>query len=231
MDFLNYFFKTKKGKYLLELASPGGAGRNKTLGQKEFTNLKFPMPGGDEQTKIAQILSTWDKAIETTEKLIENSKAQKKALMQQLLTGKKRFPGFNGGWSDARLGDFLVKIIGGGTPDRSNPQYWGGDIPWATVKDLSAPVIYGAKERITEKGLNNSASNLIPAGSVIVSTRMAVGKTVTNVIDVAINQDLKALVPKKKLLSKYLFFLMHSLVHVLGKLGTGSTVKNSIIRY
>ena len=92
VDFLTYYFKTKKGKYLLELASPGGAGRNKTLGQKEFLKLKFPMPSSAEQTRIAQTLSVWDKAIETTTKLIANSKAQKKALMQQLLTGKRRFP-------------------------------------------------------------------------------------------------------------------------------------------
>ncbi len=103
VDFINYFFKTKRGKYLLELASPGGAGRNKTLGQKEIANLSFPMPEGGEQTKIAQILSTWDRAIEITEKLIENSKAQKKALMQQLLTGKKRFPGFKVKWKEYRL--------------------------------------------------------------------------------------------------------------------------------
>ncbi len=103
VDFINYFFKTKKGKYLLELASPGGAGRNKTLGQKEFANLMVTMPEREEQTKIAQILSTWDKAIAITEKLINNSKAQKKALMQQLLTGKKRLSGFVGIWKQGEL--------------------------------------------------------------------------------------------------------------------------------
>ncbi|MCK4623041.1 MAG: restriction endonuclease subunit S [Desulfuromonadales bacterium] len=56
-----------------------------------------------EQSKIAQILSTWDKAITTTEQLLSNSRQQKKALMQQLLTGKKRFPGFEGGWKDEYL--------------------------------------------------------------------------------------------------------------------------------
>lgn len=58
------------------------------------------LPPLREQTKIADILSTWDQAIETTEKLIENSKAQKKALMQQLLTGKKRLPGFSDEWQE-----------------------------------------------------------------------------------------------------------------------------------
>ncbi len=59
-----------------------------------------PLP---EQKKIAQILSTWDAAIETVEKLIANSQKKKKALMQQLLTGKKRFPGFDGEWEKQTL--------------------------------------------------------------------------------------------------------------------------------
>ena len=61
------------------------------------------LPPLSEQKKIARILSTWDKAIETVKKLIENSKAQKKALMQQLLTGKRRLPGFDGEWGEIRL--------------------------------------------------------------------------------------------------------------------------------
>lgn len=105
VDFLLYYFKTKKGKYLLELASPGGAGRNKTLGQAEFARLAFPMPSGKEQAKIAKMLSTWDKAIAVTEKLIANSKAQKKALMQQLLVGRKRLPGCRQKWKSIKLGE------------------------------------------------------------------------------------------------------------------------------
>lgn len=67
---------------------------------------KFPIlvPPLVEQKSIAEILSTWDRAIETTEKLIANSEAQKKALMQQLLTGKKRLPGFGGEWRESKLG-------------------------------------------------------------------------------------------------------------------------------
>ena len=110
IDFLTYFFKTPHGKYLLELASPGGAGRNKTLGQKEFGNVELLLPSGKEQKKIAHILSTWDKTIKTVEKLIENSKAQKKSLMQQLLTGKRRLPGFSETWREVQL-KAIAKIL------------------------------------------------------------------------------------------------------------------------
>lgn len=67
--------------------------------------LPILLPPLAEQKRIAEILSTWDRAIETTEKLIANSEAQKKALMQQLLTGKKRLPGFSGKWSRKHFRD------------------------------------------------------------------------------------------------------------------------------
>lgn len=90
LDYLLYFFKSAKGKNLLELASPGGAGRNKTLGQSEFLKLKIPVPSIEEQKKIVRLLNAADKEIELQKKKIEAIKLQKKGLMQQLLTGKKR---------------------------------------------------------------------------------------------------------------------------------------------
>ncbi|WEQ55289.1 restriction endonuclease subunit S [Komagataeibacter nataicola] len=73
---------------------------------KDFPFLLPPLP---EQKKIAAILSTWDRAIEGTEKLLANSQQQKKALMQQLLTGKKRLPGFTGEWKNIALGELEKK--------------------------------------------------------------------------------------------------------------------------
>jgi type I restriction enzyme S subunit len=72
---------------------------------KTLANYQVILPPIPEQLRIAEILSTWDQAIETTEKLITNSEAQKKALMQELLTGKKRLPGFDGEWTETTLGD------------------------------------------------------------------------------------------------------------------------------
>ena len=104
VDFISYLFKTHHGKELLALASPGGAGRNKTLGQNEFLKIKVRAPSFPEQKRIAEILSTWDTAIGVQERLIANARTQKKALMQTLLTGKKRLPGFEGDWKTVTLG-------------------------------------------------------------------------------------------------------------------------------
>lgn len=104
LGFITYLFKSPRGKYLLNLASPGGAGRNKTLGQKEFEETEILIPQNiEEQKKIALILSTWDKAIELKQKLIEQKKEQKTGLIETLLSGKKRIKGFKGEWKHVKL--------------------------------------------------------------------------------------------------------------------------------
>jgi len=75
-----------------------------------LTGLPIPLPPLPEQDKIAEILSTWDDAIEQTRDLITAKKQQKKALMQQLLTGKKRLPGFAGEWETNRLSSLVTRI-------------------------------------------------------------------------------------------------------------------------
>ena len=89
IDYLIYYFLTKRGTDILEAASPGGAGRNRTLGQERFLKSKITLPTLPEQQKIAAILSTQDKVIELKEKLLAQKQQQKKYLMQQLLTGRK----------------------------------------------------------------------------------------------------------------------------------------------
>ena len=103
INYLIYYFLTKRGTDILEAASPGGAGRNRTLGQERFLKSKITLPTLPEQQKIAAILSTQDKVIELKEKLLAQKQQQKKYLMQQLLTGKLRLPGFSGEWQFAKL--------------------------------------------------------------------------------------------------------------------------------
>lgn len=109
IDYLISYLMTKRGKDILEAASPGGAGRNRTLGQDRFMKSKIVLPNSDEQRKIAEILTTQDKVIELKEKRLAEKQQQKKYLMQQLLTGKKRLPGFVGEWKSVRLNEVLFE--------------------------------------------------------------------------------------------------------------------------
>ncbi|WP_086030714.1 restriction endonuclease subunit S [Tenacibaculum holothuriorum] len=88
--FFEQFIKTKRFRFLLELISPGGAGRNRVMSKKDFLKLKITIPEYKEQTAIANILNTADKEIELLQVQLQQLQQQKKGLMQQLLTGKKR---------------------------------------------------------------------------------------------------------------------------------------------
>lgn len=111
IDYLIYYLLTKRGKDILDAASPGGAGRNRTLGQDRFMKSKIVLPSSEEQKKIATILTTQDKVIELKEKLLVEKQRQKKCLMQQLLTGKKCLPGFAGEWKTDKLGKLFAERI------------------------------------------------------------------------------------------------------------------------
>jgi type I restriction enzyme S subunit len=83
--YIKEFFLTRRGKHLLGVASPGGAGRNKTLGQKDFENLEIPLPSSvGEQVRIADCISSLDTKIATESEKLNALKTHKRGLMQQL---------------------------------------------------------------------------------------------------------------------------------------------------
>jgi type I restriction enzyme, S subunit len=77
-------------------------------------------------------------------------------------------------WRVSTLGTEVEAILGGGTPSKAEARYWDGDIPWVTVKDLKSRVLHDTEERITAAGVQASATRVVPSGTVIMATRMAV---------------------------------------------------------
>lgn len=130
------------------------------------------------------------------------------------------------------LGDAVASHTGGGTPSRHVPSYWGGDIPWASVKDFAenAEQISSTQETITRKGLNASASNLIPAATPLVCTRMAVGRAAMPTGPLAINQDVKALHPAAGVAPNYLLALLQYTQRFAEAQSVGSTVRGIRIK-
>ena len=137
------------------------------------------------------------------------------------LGGKPDFP-VPMGWKVVPLGEVIKRHLGGGTPSKTDHSYWGGDIRWASVKDVGkSKYISDTIDRITQNGLESSSSNLVPAGNLIVVTRMGLGQLSINRVPVAINQDLRALFLTRfvDIDFVYNFFLTY------GMKGTGLTVK------
>ena len=129
-------------------------------------------------------------------------------------------------WPSLSL-DTIVTIKGGGTPSKKIEEYWNGDIPWVSVKDFKSTFICDSQDKITKAGVENSATNLIPSGSIIIPTRMALGKVGITTAEVAINQDLKALLIKdsSKVDLLYLARFLESKAEDIIKQGKGATVK------
>lgn len=107
VDWLFYYITSNKYR-LLRL---GCGSTFLEVAKKDFENFKVCVPPLPEQRKIAEVLSTWDKAIEKQTLLVEKLELRKKGLMQQLLTGKKRLPGFSEEWKNVKLGDIAKRIV------------------------------------------------------------------------------------------------------------------------
>ena len=126
------------------------------------------------------------------------------------------------GWLMVSLAEIVNRHLGGGTPSKSNLKYWDGPLLWASVKDVGkSKYLATTIDRITVEGLENSSSNLITPGNLLVVTRMGLGKVSINTVPVAINQDLRALFMSSLMDIDYCynFFLTH------GFEGSGLTVK------
>jgi type I restriction enzyme S subunit len=124
-DFFYQYFQWQGFQKRIIDNTQGGAMPN-LVGMDIFKKTPIPLPPIEEQQKIADILSTWDKAIDLKEKLIEQKKEQKKGLMQRLLTGKVRLPGFKGEWKEVRLGEVSEVIMGQSPPSDSYNEIQNG---------------------------------------------------------------------------------------------------------
>ncbi|WP_404969706.1 restriction endonuclease subunit S [Vibrio campbellii] len=129
------------------------------------------------------------------------------------------------GWRATLLNEVVDKIVGGGTPSKSVPSYYEGDIPWMTVKDMNKSYLTDTIDHITQEAIDNSSTNVIPAGTPIIATRMSLGKIVRASFDSAINQDLKALFVNREVDDYYFEYWYRSQGLKIESLGTGTTVK------
>ena len=194
-EYMYYFLKKESLLKFIESFSQRTSGQT-GIEMDMLNTYPMPLPPLPEQIKIASILSTWDNAINTVQKLLANSQQQKKVLMQQLLTGKKRFAGFGSGWKRVLLGE-IADLTAGGTPSTNMPEYWQGDILWMSSGEVNQKYIYSVEGRVSELGLKNSSTKIIPINSVLIALA-GQGKTrgtvAINRIELCTNQSIAAVI-------------------------------------
>jgi type I restriction enzyme S subunit len=146
--------------------------------------------------------------------------------MQDLLTGKRRLPGFEGEWEVKRLGD-VGEIKSGGTPSTSQRAFWDGGVPWCTPTDITAldgrKYLTTTARNISPSGLQASSAEIIPPQSLIVTSRATIGECAINTLPMTTNQGFKNIVPSPVVGIEFLYYLMSTQKQRLISLCGGST--------
>jgi type I restriction enzyme, S subunit len=183
------------------------------ISKNNIKNVKVYLPPIEEQKKISSILSTWDKAIELKERLIELKKEQKKGLMQKLLTGQVRLPGFEGEWKQVKLGDLVEKVIDnrGKTPPVTNTGYELIEVN-AFEGNGRHPDYSKIKKYVTEETYKNWFRNGHPVkNDILVATVGSVGSSVIMKDNRGcIAQNIVALRIKTEYSAEFIYYWMRS---------------------
>ncbi len=135
----------------------------------QLKQLKFRNVELKEQVTIVKALSDIDSLISSLQKLIEKKKAIKQGAMQELLTGKKRLPGFYGKWKHGVWKDVLAGFYSGATPYRGRADYYKGNIRWVSSGELNYNIIKDTIEHISEKAKNETSLVVHPAGTFLMA--------------------------------------------------------------
>ena len=129
-------------------------------------------------------------------------------------------------WREFKIKD-IADVVGGGTPSTAINEYWNGDIPWLTPKDLTGYIrnfISHGERFITKKGLENSSARLLPKGTVLLTSRAPIGYVAIAENEICTNQGFKSLVPNPdKAHNLFLLYWIKSNVEYLQSIGTGTT--------
>ena len=157
----------------------GQPGSQVNLNSDLVRNQDIYIPSPQEQTAIGNFFRQLDAAIASHQRKLERVKELKKSLLQKMFPKdgeafpELRFPNFTDAWEQRKLGK-LVNIVGGGTPDTTNPEYWNGDIDWYSPTEIGTKVYAnGSVKKITALGLEKSSAKILPANSTILFTSRA----------------------------------------------------------
>ncbi len=234
-DYFRHFLKTDRfiGQLTKNLE---GLRDGKMVSYKQFSELQLPAPSEKEQQNIADCLSSLDELITAETQKLDALKTHKKGLMQQLFpregetVPRLRFPEFREApdWETSSLGN-VFETTSGGTPSRSEANYWDGEIPWITTSLVDGRVITEAEEFISEDGLSNSSAKLLPKGTVLIAM-YGQGKTRGQVallgVEAATNQACAALLPKDGVRPYFVFLNLTSRYEAFRKLSNSGGQEN-----
>jgi len=224
---LFYFYYLQSIKSRLE--SLGKGSTFKAITKKDLEELRIVYPPLNEQKGIADVLLMVDRGIEIVDRAVAKLEGMKRALLNELLTGRIRVREENGkltfyketefqeteigempkDWKIEKLKNIVIKAKMGGTPRSTVREYWGGDIPFAKVEDITSShkYLFKTSTTITKLGLENSNAWIIPKDSLLITIYGTLGAVAINKIELATNQAIVGIIPRKDIVDvEYLYY-------------------------
>ena len=212
--FLFYYFESPQGRasvrsIVQQVAAAGIRG-------SDLVRLSVPAPPRAEQERISSVLAALDDKIDSNHRLaglLEETAATLFRAQFVDFVGVEEFDESDigrapRGWRIAPISDVLT-VVGGSTPSTKEPRFWNGNHCWATPKDLSgvrSPILLDTNRRVTDEGVSQISSKLLPVRTVLLSSRAPVGYTAVSFVDVAVNQGFIAIPPSDGMPSEFVFF-------------------------
>lgn len=192
--------------------------------------LPIPVPPIEEQKVIARFLdfktAQIDALIAKQQSLLGKLAEKRTALISHVVTkgvdpsvpvkdsGVTWLGDIPAHWDTKRL-KFVVSTFGGGTPNTGKPEYWNGDIPWVSPKDMKRDFIDSTEDYLTEVGVAESATKIVPVDSVLIVVRSGILRhtipVARNTVEVSLNQDMKALVTNERLRPGFIHWFISGL--------------------
>jgi type I restriction enzyme S subunit len=229
-DFVYYLMRSDYVRNNAIQMMSGTSGRQR-VEKSALEELEIQVPDLTTQKEIAQIFSSLDDKIELNLQMNQTLEAMAQAIFKEWFVNFN-FPGFDGelvdglpkGWKMGKLRD-VVEVKGGTTPSTSKEEYWNGEYYWTTPKDLSniqAPVLIDTERKITELGVKQISSGIMPKGTLLLSSRAPIGYLAISQIPISINQGYIAIQGKTVSNLFMLFWLKQNIEAVKSK-ANGST--------
>jgi type I restriction enzyme S subunit len=169
-------------------------------------DLPIALPPLIEQRRMAGILGALDDKIELNRRMSETLQATARALFKSWFAAEAGMEA--DGWHSCTIGD-LAEVVGGSTPSTAEPRFWNGSHYWATPKDLAGlrtPILLRTERMLTDAGIGQISSGLLPAGTVLMSSRAPIGYLAITEVPVAVNQGFIAMKPRPGVSA---LFLLH----------------------
>ncbi|MEE1323952.1 MAG: restriction endonuclease subunit S, partial [Bacteroidales bacterium] len=185
-----------------------------------INDIDISLPPLTEQKRIASILSSLDDKIDLLHRENKTLEAMAETLFRQWFIEEAKED-----WKEGKLGDIL-SVKGGTTPSTKEPHFWNGDIAWTSPRDvttLNGLYLFETEKKITQKGLEQISSGLLPAGTLLMSSRAPVGVLAFAEIPLAINQGYIAIIDDKGYSKEFIYLWLKTNMNIVHSYSNGST--------